>query len=196
MNSVMSPNGTLLAYSTPANIKELRDQAALISMAWKDYERAISSLHGADTTRPDGSAKGAADKSLETLTIEWDSNNLIVRALQPKLLLVLVGGVPPARKRDFKMTAEATGDPRSPSFEPSDGDSSSEIAGPTELSPPQDSAQENDRLGPPSRDSDGEAASHMSRRDKDIKLGALHIQRKKLDAMTKFIRDDFSSKSS
>lgn len=34
----------------------------------------------------------------------------------------------------------------------------------------------------------------MSQRDKDIKLGALHIQRKKLDAMTKFIRDDFNSK--
>lgn len=111
----MSPNGTLLAYSTPANIKELRDQAALISMAWKDYEKAISSRQE-DLSQTDDSAVGAQHKSLETLTIECDGNNLIVRAIQPKLLLVLVGGIPPGRKRGFKMTAEATGDPRYPSL--------------------------------------------------------------------------------
>lgn len=190
----MSPNGTLLAYSTPANIKELRDQAALISMAWKDHEKAIVSSHDEDASRTDGSSKATQNKLLETLTIEFDSNNLIIRAIQPMLLLVLVGGVPPTRKGVFKMTAEATGDPRYPSFEPSDGDSSAGAIERMDLSPRQDSAQGTDSPSPSSRELRAEAASHMSLRDKDIKLGALHIQRKKLDAMTRFIRDDFNSK--
>lgn len=37
----MSPNGTLWAYATPTNIKELRNQAALISLTWRDHDPTI-----------------------------------------------------------------------------------------------------------------------------------------------------------
>ncbi|KAF2136019.1 uncharacterized protein K452DRAFT_238263 [Aplosporella prunicola CBS 121167] len=164
---VMSPNGTLLAYSTPANIKELRDQAALISMTWKEQEAKFDS--------PDGEA--SSSKLLETLTIEFDNNNLIVRAIQPKLLLVLVGGVPPGRKQSFKVTPEAQGDPRyPPAAEPSPSQPPSVIGSPEAPS------------------SASIAESHLSIREKDLKLGALHIQRKKIDSMTRFIRRDFERK--
>ncbi len=60
--SVMSPNGTLMAYATPVEIKELRDQAALVSMAWKEQEKTRKQR----ATEEEGSA-GSASR-LETLT--------------------------------------------------------------------------------------------------------------------------------
>ncbi|KKY14160.1 hypothetical protein UCDDS831_g08375 [Diplodia seriata] len=187
---VMSPNGTLLAYSTPANIKELRDQAALISMAWKEHELNIHS--GADDADHDGPS--AQPKPLETLTIEFDNNNLIVRAIQSKLLLVLVGGVPPARKHTFKITPETQGGLRYP-IEVSglSGGRHDDVIEPSQS--PRASGQGPDLVGSPEAPSTASIAdSTMSQREKDTKLGALHIQRKKLDAMTRFIRQDFERK--
>lgn len=179
----MSPNGTLLAYSTPANIKELRDQAALISMAWKEHELNVhSEAH-------DAGHNGSSP--LETLTIEFDNNNLIVRAIQPKLLLVLVGGVPPGRKLSFKITPETQGGPRYPIEIP--GLSGGRHDGVIEPS----QSSESSALGPAlvgSPEAPSIADSTMSQKEKDMKLGALHIQRKKLDAMTRFIRQDFERK--
>lgn len=158
--SVMSPSGTLMAYTTPIDIRELRDQAALISMAWKDHSSKLSS--NPDTGSP---------PSLETLTIETSNNNIIARAIQPALLLVLVGGVPPSQKDVFKITPEAHGDPRYP---------------------PLDLSEDGEALV-----GSGKAASvlsTMSSRDKDVKGGALHIQRKKIDALTDYLRRDFDAK--
>lgn len=181
----MSPNGTLMAYSTPVDIKELRDQAALISMAWKEHEasrKLQSSAH-------DGAEDSTAP--LETLTIETQHNNIIVRALQPKLLLVLVGGVPPSRKASFKITAEAHGDQRypasdvpeqPPASQPQPGDSSAESSLPS------------GEDGAPVKQKAASILSTMSQRERDIKVGALHIQRKKIDALTDFIRADFDAK--
>lgn len=157
---VMSPSGTLMAYTTPIDIRELRDQAALISMAWKDHSSKLSS--NPDTGSP---------PSLETLTIETSNNNIIARAIQPALLLVLVGGVPPSQKDVFKITPEAHGDPRYP---------------------PLDLSEDGEALV-----GSGKAASvlsTMSSRDKDVKGGALHIQRKKIDALTDYLRRDFDAK--
>lgn len=151
MTSVMSPNGTLMAYTTPIDIRDLRDQAALISMAWKDHA----------TKHPD----------LETLTIETSHSNIIARAIQPALLLVLVGGVPPARNSVFRITPEARGEARYP---PEAGDEG--------LAPVVGS---------------GKAASvlsTMSARERDVKGGTLHIQRKKVDALTEYLRRDFDAK--
>ncbi|KAF2802499.1 uncharacterized protein BDZ99DRAFT_468945 [Mytilinidion resinicola] len=199
----MSPNGTLLAYSVPVDIKDLRDQAALISMAWKEHEEAIASKLSHDQASLDSdiaqSSSSLSKSTLETLTIEFEANNLIVRALQPKLLLVLVGGVPPGRNASFKITPEVHGDPRYPHSEaPSSKEGSLKTAGihPKAVS---DIAQEEgftiiEGATSPKPSVLSIADSHMSQRDRDLQGGALHIQRKKIDAMTDYIRRDFDSK--
>ncbi|KAK7711562.1 hypothetical protein SLS57_008045 [Botryosphaeria dothidea] len=186
---VMSPNGTLLAYSTPANIKELRDQAALISMAWKEHELNIHE----EADDPDHESS-SPPKPLETLTIEFDNNNLIVRAIQQKLLLVLVGGVPPGRKQSFKITPETQDGPRYPTeISGLSGGRHDGVIEPSQSS--EASGQGPELVGSPEAPSSASLAeSTMSQREKDMKLGALHIQRKKLDAMTRFIRQDFERK--
>lgn len=111
----MSPNATLLAYTGPSDIKELRDQAALISILWREAEQQTkqktaqtNDLVSSDVLRPG---------QLETLTIESETSNIIVRAIQPRLLLVLVGSKPPKHddSKYFKITPETVGDPRYPS---------------------------------------------------------------------------------
>jgi hypothetical protein len=180
----MSPNGTLMAYSTPVDIKELRDQAALVSMAWKEQEagRALQ------TSQHD--AAEASQQPLETLTIETQFNNIIVRAIQRSLLLVLVGGVPPTRKKVFRITPEARGDARYPvSIVADDAPTSQpgESSTAAEGSPSGDGSAMASRRAP-------SILSNMSQREKDVKIGVLHIQRKKLDALTDFIRKDFETK--
>ena len=180
----MSPNGTLMAYSTPVDIKELRDQAALISMAWKEQE--------ANRKPQNPQHDGAEDAlpALETLTIETQHNNIIARAIQRSLLLVLVGGVPPTRRKVFRITPEAHGDARYPV---------SVVADEEPTSQPRDASTTAADESPP----DGGAKavnrapsilSNMSQREKDVKIGVLHIQRKKLDALSDFIRKDFEAK--
>ncbi|KAF2735870.1 hypothetical protein EJ04DRAFT_511488 [Polyplosphaeria fusca] len=179
----MSPNGTLLAYSTPVDIKELRDQATLVAMSWKDNETILKSKRAQEQPSEDTSPVG-----LETLTIEFDANNILVRAVQPALLLVLVGGVPPNRKKDFKFTAEAHGDPRYP---PAPGDTQGL---PANLTTDGNSSGDGSPRAESDKDKAASVASQLSQKEKDIKAGVLHIHRKKLDAMTEYIRKDFESK--
>lgn len=185
----MSPNGALMAYSTPVDIKDLRDQAALVSMAWKDSEASllVKRSKGANGSE---SSKSTSRQGLETLTIEFQHNNIIVRAIQPKLLLVLVGGVPPNRNNIFKITPEAYGDPRYPSAEPLPEEEQTSVQGDPSTDNQQLIEAESDHLKPKA----ASICSTMSQRDKDLKLGVLHIQRKKIDALTKFIRADFEAK--
>ncbi|KAJ8607039.1 hypothetical protein MRB53_040548 [Persea americana] len=93
---LMTLAGTALAYSTPANVQDVQDRMALVSMAWRDQQ-----------TQP-----GSKDKpALKALTIESHSINVIALAMQPNLLLVLEGAVGGWReKTNFKMTAERIGD--------------------------------------------------------------------------------------
>jgi hypothetical protein len=174
-----------MAYSTPVDIKDLRDQAALISMAWKEHE--TNFLAKKAKASQDGSS---SQSGLETLTIEFQRNNIIVRAIQPTLLLVLVGGVPPSRKAIFKITPEAHGDARYPAVDIPD-------QGPPPTSEPAEgglSAQPTGDEGSVGKQKASSITSTMSQREKDMKLGALHIQRKKIDALTDFIRADFDSR--
>ena len=149
----MSPSGTLLSYTTPIDIRSLRDQAALLSLTWKDH--ALKNPH------------------LHTLTVETPHSNIIVRAIQPSLLLALVGTVPPSRAREelFRITPEADGEARyPPAVEEGEGEVS---------------------VG------SGKAASVLSTvssRERDVKGGVLHIQRKKVDALTGYLREEFERK--
>jgi hypothetical protein len=200
----MSPNGTLIAYSVPVDIKDLRDQAALISMAWKEHEASIDARFSQDQNPQPETAQSSISLSkptLETLTIEFEANNLIVRALQPKILLVLVGAVPPGRDATFKITPEAHGDPRYPPSGPpgitqgAQDTTSAHIKGKGVSDPAkEDTTSDIEAANSPKPSIVSNASSHMSVRDKDLRSGALHIQRKKIDAMTEYIRRDFDSR--
>ncbi|CAN9151553.1 unnamed protein product [Alternaria alternata] len=183
---LMSPNGTLLAYSKPVQTKELRDQAALISMTWKDHCQGRQKPSVRNGTTQDHSLK----PSLKTLTIETPDCNIIVRLLQPELLLVLIGRIAPSRKQAFKISAEGQGDPRYPESDVPDSrpGSSSQLL-------PGDAATGNygaeDRLT--AKNKAPSLLSNMSQRDKDIRGGALHVQRKQLDALAEYALKDFAA---
>lgn len=176
----MSPNGNLLAYSTPVNIKELRDQAALISAAWKEQcigrQTQSTSDPRKDSARDDAEAaqQSGLKPPLETLTIQAETCNILIRSLQPELLFVLIGELPPNKEQQFKITAEGHGDSRYPALEGSDTPSTTTAA-----------QGASGKLKAPS------ILSSMSQREKDVRLGVLHIQRKRLDALTDYIQRDF-----
>ncbi|CBX96187.1 hypothetical protein LEMA_P111060.1 [Plenodomus lingam JN3] len=183
---LMSPNGTLLAYSKPVDIKELRDQAALISMVWKDNCVGRARL----PSRTDSAHDSQLKSSLRTLTVETEDCNIIVRFLQSELLLVLVGTIPPCKRQRFRITAEGYGDSRYP-----DTDTVSSRPGSSSRLLQNDDNPENflSPTGEPSL-SKGKApsiASNMSQREKDIRTGTLHVQRKRLDALADYVLRDF-----
>lgn len=192
----MSPNGTLLAYSTPVDIKELRDQAALISIAWKEQsqgrQRPPVPDNRKELSRNDDSsnASQALKPALRTLTIQSRDCNILVRLLQPELLLVLVGNIPPNRNQSFNLTAEGYGDPRYPSADTSPsgpGSSSNLLQGDAAADPDTVDGGVSIKAKTPS------LRSNMSQRDKDVRLGVLHVQRKRLDALAGYALQDFES---
>lgn len=105
---LMTPNGTLLAYSRPTNINDLRRHAAITAITWQEHQ--THHLPGGDDEeayeeiRED---REEAEDPLRVLTIELESSNVILRQIQTQLLLVLEGGIPP-RRAGFvkKVTAE------------------------------------------------------------------------------------------
>jgi hypothetical protein len=189
----MSPNGTLLAYSTPVDIKELRDQAALISIAWKEQCQGRQKPpvpDRKDSARNDNSANTSQTlkSALRTLTIQSRECNILVRLLQPELLLVLVGNIPPKKSQTFKISAEGYGDPRYPSVDSSPsrpGSSMNMLSGDAAANSEFASADALAKRKTPSIN------SNMSQRDVDIRLGVLHVQRKRLDALANYALQDF-----
>ncbi|THW48245.1 hypothetical protein D6D19_03124 [Aureobasidium pullulans] len=169
---IMTPNGSLMAYTLPANMKELRDQVALVSISWKEH------LERKDSERfePQYSQGGPNEapkrvirpNALETLTVEFDNRNLIVKYLQPKLLLVLEGGVPPGRKRELKVTAEAPDDARYPSEDSNGADRADTMLGTSVGS---------------------KASTTISSTQR---LSVLHIQRRKMEMMAETIKRELS----
>lgn len=180
----MTPNGSLIAYTLPANIKELRDQAALVSISWKEnLEAKLASDDTSSHHSSEPSQRTLRDDALETLTIEFDNRNLLIRYLQTKLLLVLEGGVPPGRKRPLKVTAEAPGDPPYPSEQRPESPPRS-----TAGSANGDSKPSNQMLSSSVGSRASTAVSSQSGR-----LSVLQVHRKKLDLLAKAIKDEFQS---
>ena len=130
---LMTPNGTLLAYTQSTDIKDLRKQAAIAAMSWQDHSEDHTSAIDPEADEP-RSPRLAMTGLLRTLTMENEKSNLIIRKVQPRLLLVLEGGIPP-RKRAFeqKITPEGPGDAPYPGLEddttqPLPGSSASSVA--------------------------------------------------------------------
>jgi len=181
----------LMGYSTPVDIKQLRDQAAVVSMLWNDTRNGRQTEDRKDSAQPQPAAAPSTTPStkptLETLTIETEYCNIIVRALQPELLLVLVGNIAPHKKQSFKITSEERGDKRYPAPELSDAQSSPSPQFLQANAAPDTAGNSAAKRKAPS------LLSNMSQREKDIKLGALHIQRKKLDSLAEYILADFNA---
>ncbi|KAF2097722.1 hypothetical protein NA57DRAFT_76531 [Rhizodiscina lignyota] len=172
---IMTPNGNLLAYSTPADTKSLRDRAALISVAWKERESGTRNRSSRPGSPASAASSAISTGSLETITIEVDTSTIMVRAIQPNLLFVLIGAALPNQKQDFKVFGELHG----PLHSTRSG-----------LSEDSKSALGSLPRGSPSKHSTSNAST-FSQKEKDVKNGLLQIQRKKLDAMVQFLRQNF-----
>lgn len=121
---LITPNGTLLAYSQPTNINDLRKQAAIAAICWQQHESGDRYNGEYDDEIPEDTE----ESPLQVLTIESEDSNVIMRRIQEQLLLVLEGGVPP-RRRVFerRITAESADGSRR---WPHEGDGHTDVANP------------------------------------------------------------------
>jgi hypothetical protein len=159
---LMTPNGTLLAYSHPANTRDLRNQAAMVALSWQEHEFAKIREAG-DEDDEDHDPADFVDH-IRALTIEGDSSNIIVTRVQSHMLLVLEGGVPPRRPGfEPKTTAESSNDDQYPS----------------------------DDLALASLPKDTTISSRASSTISSAATSVLRLQRKKLEALSNAIIDEF-----
>jgi len=104
---LMTPNGTLLAYSQPTNINDLRKQAAMAAITWQEHEKQHPEGDMADGFQHEIREELGPQEPLHVLTIESESANVLVRRVQEHLVLVLEGGVPPRKTgAERRITAE------------------------------------------------------------------------------------------
>ena len=158
---LITPNGTLLAYSQPTDIKDLRKQVAITALTWQEHT-VQSNAPKADADQVGMNPVQAS--RLRTLIIESETSNVLVRQLQPQLLLMLEGGIPP-RKQTFEPRITAEGP---------DGE-------PLHDAPPADSA-----LG-----SFVSSQMDSSAGEGNPPTSVLGLHRMKLDAMASAITSDF-----
>ena len=151
----MSPNGSLVAYSTPANIKQVRDQAAFVSMILKDHVDAAEQ----DSTQDHGRGSFAA---IRALTVEVDTYTIIARPAQANLLLVLAGRTTPNLHRQFHITVEKDGDASIPQSSIDEGHTANDVGAKLDM-------------------------------PLDEYTTALQMQRKKVDLLVEYIRDELKN---
>jgi hypothetical protein len=158
----MTPNGTLLAYSQPANTRDLRNQAAMVALSWQEHE--IAKVHEEHDEDDEDHDPAEFMDQVRALTIEGETGNVIATRLQPHMLLVLEGGVPPRRK-DFepKTTVESIDDDQYPPDDP------------------------NLANVPRNASISSRASSTMG----NAAMSVLRLQRKKLEALANAIIDEF-----
>lgn len=154
---LMTPNGTLLAHSQTENLKDLRKGVTAAALSWQEQNEIARHLSGSSE-----GTFATASAHLHTLIFESASKNVLIRKLQPQLLLVLEGGVPP-RKPSFEVRITVEGADGQPLRRHAAGDSS------------------------PSASVSSKAESSMS----TATAGVLALHRRKLDAMAEAILNDF-----
>nr|POE49037.1 hypothetical protein CFP56_32189 [Quercus suber] len=104
---LMTPNGTLLAYTQPAAARIIRKLAATAALSWQEHVAAMQS--GSMGVNGHGDVKKTT-RHLYALSIESDTANVLVRQVQPDLLLVLEGGIPPRRRTSGLLTTAEDSD--------------------------------------------------------------------------------------
>lgn len=158
---LMTPNGTLLARSNgAAELKVLQRQVTMVTLAWQENDAA----RGESESERENPAPGQLRDQLRTLTIEVAANNIIATRVQPQLLLVLEGGVPPRRLGfEPKTTPEGPDDDQYPPDEQDATDFAKNGAGPSRA---------------------GSTTSVAA-------VSVLRLQRRKLEAMANAIADEF-----
>ncbi|KAF2670634.1 hypothetical protein BT63DRAFT_243632 [Microthyrium microscopicum] len=112
---LITTSGDLLAYPRPTDIKQYRDEAALVVKAWKDSDQLLMNKYNRKLPSTRNRSAHIADKELQALTISAQKGNIIVYAIQPRLLLVLVGAkTPPSNSTEVEFIHEAKGEARYP----------------------------------------------------------------------------------
>ncbi|KAK6432803.1 hypothetical protein LTR95_011020 [Oleoguttula sp. CCFEE 5521] len=163
---LMTPNGTLLAYSQPSGIKTLRNKAAMVALSWQEHQLLMQPQPEDSEQDEDGfqeaEAVGPAVK-LRALTIESMTSNLMTTRVQSGLLLTLEGGVPP-RRHGFEPRTTAEGDDDA-------------------VYPPEDAAEL-------ATSSEELTTSRPSSTMSNAAISILRLQRKKLEALADAILDE------
>jgi len=164
---LMTPNGTLLAYSRPVHINKLRRQAALAALLWQEHDR--TSAASADPFPRDFDEElreDATDRSpLALLILESSTANVLLQRIQTSLLLVLEGGVPlGTRSEDWSRITTQTLDKQHKVTE-----SSANVA--TKAEEPEQDPNSGEHAG--------------------VVNDVLQMQRKKLDALATIMIQDF-----
>lgn len=191
--SLTTPNGSLIAYTSPADVRELRDQAALILVTWReqfDLHKLESNESTATSKDHGGSVDQSASKSnMHTMIMEFESRNVLVRSLQPRLLLVLEGGVPPGRTRKLQITVEGPNGTKRLTDD--------ETADQTHLQAKPSAANGGDGVEASRLASSPAGLSETSTTNSTRKqrTNILEIHRRKLDALAQAIQRDFQKSS-
>jgi hypothetical protein len=87
---LITTKAELVAYSRPRDIGKYKKEAALIVKTWKEHDQILKAT--SDDDGPTNAKKAQIrDGDMYTLTIEAPRGNVMARAIQPCLLLVLVG---------------------------------------------------------------------------------------------------------
>ncbi|KAF1809728.1 hypothetical protein P152DRAFT_402676 [Eremomyces bilateralis CBS 781.70] len=218
---LMSRNGTLIAYSTPVDTNEAKEIAAMVTLAWNDFDRkdpssfSIAMTAGAhhfhasasDPYRKPSKTSTKGPRKLNALTIQYPEKkcSVLAREIQANLILVLMGTAPRGTLTEFKTHAEWVGSPRFPPTVPTDRQRQGTPSGApspkgTDGSRPSSSASQESttaqkaRAVKPAPLNGGKTWEELSDYEKDIRLGALHVQRKKLDSVAVYVRNEFSVK--
>jgi hypothetical protein len=161
-------------------VQKFRSEAALAANAWKEYSDASEASDFVNDTG------NVVNGELDVLTIEMISGNIIIHAVQPNLLLILVGiNDRKNNKEDFadRFHPEYKGDDRYPSTE--DSPTSIAFLGPTTQDK---SGTATPKMGSPPSEGLQRTLSHRSVAGSAVSkhehsLAILNFQRTKLDGL-------------
>jgi hypothetical protein len=222
VESLLTLNGTLIAYSSANDIRKFREEAGLVSQVWKKYleQNQQPSKLNDQMERPPVVVADLRPGDLHALTMRLPDGVILVRAVQSRLLMVLVGGIPPAAKNSMAdieapvptseisdpwAVPEHVGQPRFPKtslnypdtmdFSTSGLSGDHEEAGNGEQEANSSSSDATGSTGitpTPSRDPAVPAVSSTS--EVDQATWALNVQRTKLDKLVDRIREELKDK--
>ncbi|KZF21125.1 hypothetical protein L228DRAFT_166762 [Xylona heveae TC161] len=178
---ILTPSGILVGNSTPANVKTLRDHAALASTIWNQY--ATAALNGSfhNALQPAERATASQDRTLETLCVETTEMNICVRQIMPQLLLCLMG---PRYKPG--MPIPTTHASRGEASGANAGASSSSGASATS---PEASAADSHAAVRTEVTAQGLSPEASAQRQDDLKQGSMHIVKCKAEALAKYLAE-------